>query len=121
MEHVTLSVSASELPKKDIIGWADPYCKVLINGDLKYTTEIVQNSKEAVWSEFLLHNLHPNDTVRFEVCDHDKHSDDDDIGSYQTTWSELFSDSLPESRRVTRSTRVVRAPRGDRFGRYVTV
>ena len=49
-----LQISAKKIPKADILGHSDPYCKIFINGYMFLRTENHANVDEAEWDRILV-------------------------------------------------------------------
>jgi len=56
-------VSGSHLPKSDLFGRCDAYCKVFYSGALLYTTKVCKNTYEPVWNATI-----PIAVQKMEVC-----------------------------------------------------
>ena len=84
--HVLLLsiVSAKEIAKADILGKSDPYCEVLLNGELVAVTNVVKRTLNPVWGEeFEVHvpaAPTADDELKFVLLDKDIIGSDDFLG-----------------------------------------
>ena len=84
-------IEASDLPKMDVIGKADPYCEVKMrypneskrkNRSSKVAkTKRLNNTDHPKWNEHFVYDIKsiPKDHIKIVIKDHDKLSQDDSI------------------------------------------
>lgn len=111
-QHVTLSLSLSDLPKMDLFGRCDPYivlCRQGADGALVRVAEtpVMRRTYEATFPplEVSLQELCDSDWRRpfvLEVFDWDRNSSDDFVGRCVLTMDDLMRSAfpLPSARRV---------------------
>jgi len=93
--NVQMSISCSNLDKKDFLGKSDPYLEIMKsrNGEwaLVHRTEVIKKNLNPIWEPFLLDlssmvdNGNINTLLRFQVFDWDDDGKSDFIGDFQCT------------------------------------
>ncbi|KZT11191.1 uncharacterized protein LAESUDRAFT_720386 [Laetiporus sulphureus 93-53] len=89
MDFVDLTVhfvSASGLPKMDVVGSADPYFVARLDNKISYISAVITSTRSPVWNEvWRVRNVPHNSTLTVEVMDKDSNSlTDDYIGHFLT-------------------------------------
>jgi len=91
-------IEGKKLPKMDVLGSIDAYCKVHIgeSGNESFETQVVKNNKSPKWNEtFHCHNprdnLRTNENIEIIVMDWDKATQDDVVGIITITPADLRS------------------------------
>ncbi|KAH8117648.1 C2-domain-containing protein [Phellopilus nigrolimitatus] len=82
-------IGASNLPKMDIVGSADPYFVAKLDGQISYVSTVQPNTQNPVWNEtWNVKNVPESAALQVEVLDKDEGSVHDDyIGKFATTIS----------------------------------
>lgn len=78
-------VGADNLAAFDSNGKSDPYCKVRLNGKKIFKTVTKEKTLKPYWGENRTLVLFDQDTLQFDIFDHDYLSKDDYMGSCYLT------------------------------------
>eukprot|EP01013_Petalomonas_cantuscygni_P039340 TRINITY_DN70750_c0_g1_i1.p1 TRINITY_DN70750_c0_g1~~TRINITY_DN70750_c0_g1_i1.p1 ORF type:complete len:347 (-),score=49.92 TRINITY_DN70750_c0_g1_i1:376-1368(-) len=91
MSRLDLQVIRGEdLKKADLIGGADPYVVVTIDGMQKWQTKVVKNNnKNPQWNESHSFTVQPTSRLQFRVMDKDRIGRDDVLGSAEWPVSQI--------------------------------
>uniref|UniRef100_A0A0G4GQM9 C2 domain-containing protein n=1 Tax=Chromera velia CCMP2878 TaxID=1169474 RepID=A0A0G4GQM9_9ALVE len=94
-ELVITVVSARELYNTEMFMKMDPYCKVIFGSQIARTEWKEKAHKTPVWNKQLKLPYRGEQSVRFEVWDHDKLTADDFIGSVDMVLAPLLNSANP--------------------------
>lgn len=76
-------IGASDIPKMDVIGTADPYFRASLDGKLQYTSTVKENTQSPVWNEvWHIKNVPTTADLEVGVFDKDPGPHDDAIGLF---------------------------------------
>ena len=79
-------LEAENVPKMDVIGWADPYCLFQLAGQKEIQkSKVINNTKHPIWDErfeFKLQNKN-RDILHILMKDKDAMSADDDVAKVE--------------------------------------
>jgi len=90
-------IEAKEIPKMDLVGESDPYCKLWINADKEHMqkTKVIPDNPNPVWKETMWFEVNWNDTLNIECLDWDTVSGSDTIGNVELMVSKMFVGDKP--------------------------
>jgi Ca2+-dependent lipid-binding protein len=74
-------LEAKNIPKVDVVGWADPYCLLQVDGTKVKRSE-TKKGKEPIWDERFKFKIKDKATNKLYILlkDHDALNKDDEIG-----------------------------------------
>lgn len=89
IQYVDLTIrfiGASDLPKMDVVGSADPYFRASLDGKLQYTSTVKERTQSPVWNEIWhIKNVPTTADLEVGVFDKDPGPHDDAIGLFHAT------------------------------------